>query len=86
MPIIETAVGSTIGAVGNGVTYAVGLVSRGLGRLGVGGGRGGGEYSYGGDLDPLLDAGSGSPSFTASMPPPGRGVYSPLPGRAPQGP
>lgn len=86
LPIIETAVGSTIGAVGNGVTYAVGLVSRGLGRLGVGGGRGGGEYSYGGDLDPLLDAGSGSPSFTASMPPPGRGVYSPLPARAPQGP
>ena len=90
-PVVETAVDNTLGVVGNGVAYTVGMVSRGLDTMGVGGvwgGRGGdGGYSYGGDLDPLIDAGgSGSPNFTASMPPPGRGVYSPLPARAPQGP
>jgi len=84
-PVVELAVDNAVRAVGNGVAYTAGLVGRGLDSMRAG--RGGDGYQYGGDLDPLLDAGgNGSPSFTASMPPPERGVYSPLPARAPQGP
>jgi cysteine-rich repeat protein len=91
-PIVETAVNSGLNSVAHGFNYVYDAVSRGLGSIGLGGTSGGtagagGGYSYAGDLSPLLDAGeSGSPSFTASMPPPERGVYSPLPARAPQGP
>ena len=93
-PVVETAVDSSLHAVGGVVQSVTGLISRGIDSIGnisgVGGvGGGGGGYSYGGDLEgaPLLDSGEGgSPDFTASMPPPGRGVYSPLPARAPQGP
>lgn len=42
-------------------------------------------YSFDGELHEALDP-EGSPHFTQSMPPPGRGGYSPLPAQAPQGP
>ncbi len=95
-PAVETAVDNGMDALSSGLISEVNVISRGLniiglGRIfggGFGGGFGGdgngGGYGYGGDLSPLLEGGEGgSPSFTASMPPPERGVYSPLPARAP---
>ena len=74
-PIVESAAGAAQARVG----YLWSKVMPGSRRAQ--------GYSFDGELNESLDPeGQGSPAFTHSMPPPGRGGYSPLPAQAPAGP